>query len=785
MLFSENTHPLTCRSSADGPSKLEQDGTSLFEQTYKQKQQVTKTHKRTNKTFFNATAMQSVAGLSWAFANLGQRNPMPMLYAASFHPFHTLCSPARLHNRSEFSPLRRPVKEGLWDGRRFYDHGKAFADAEMEFSQAAEETAQKELASVQSRAAQPNAVIERLNANYSRLLFFASNGDQKSMKFRSTTTSCVADVFKARIYDELGRRFRFEQPKAFFMKVKRRNFQWDNSISFFDRRNGRFLAGLESEVVSVLETLGVTSVSFSDTSGLTDPVHVASLSSFRDPQQWITEENQRLAQQQQEQPGRVEETGVTITEPDAIEPAAATDNTEDVEAQEPPPEEAPKKRGRGRRPKQQSTEEPPASAPLAPPIPTTTLTTGAPLRSILREHQLRLIEAAIKGPRSILKCATGGGKTLVMATLCHVYDQGRIIILCRNKNLVVQTADVLASFLGASAVGRVSGDFDETNARVIVSTVQSVKKIAKLIDSIDILIVDEVHQFGSKLSKEVVELFSQTAFRWGLSATPLKAGHEIHNYRLKGLFGPLACDVTTKELTATSLLSSAAIRFVVISKPKKMITAAWEFAERAGIYENEHMHKVVAHIVINQIKAGRVLILVQRLDHGDRLQELIPDSFWISGSCSKVDRMTAFHRLKVSKPDEKVVVILSSIGNTGIDVLPHYLINCTGGGVAEALTIQKIGRGLRTGADKTMLHYIDFMHETNSYLKKHSETRLKTLWHDGHTDIAVDTETEKIIDFEEQQQQKHRLQDHDSFDEVEAEVPMQDADEDPLFDDFE
>jgi hypothetical protein len=53
-------------------------------------------------------------------------------------------------------------------------------------------------------------------------------------------------------------------------------------------------------------------------------------------------------------------------------------------------------------------------------------------------------------------------------------------------------------------------------------------------------------------------------------------------------------------------------------------------AEEAGIHENEILDDMVVHLV-NKIESGRILILVKRLSHGDRLASKIPGSYWIKG----------------------------------------------------------------------------------------------------------------------------------------------------------
>ena len=535
------------------------------------------------------------------------------------------------------------------------------------------------------------ATIERLDANYCRLIVASSSSQDDAASEASQTE---LQPIKSRIFGEVWKRFRFEEKKAFFVK-RTRPFAWDSCVNFFDRRSGKFLAGLECEMIEYLETIGMEPVQVVDSSELSEPIQAFSSKLHAkdiDPLLRL-----RLP------------SDITTT------PISSTKDDDDA-----------------------SSSSPISNFPIL-------LKSASETQVDLRDYQQRLILTALNERRCLLKCATGGGKTLVMTALCQLLDQANIVVLCRSKMLVSQIAEVMARYLPPDSLGRVSGEYLEVDRRVIVATVQSIKKLAKAVARADVLIVDEVHGFSSPLSKKQLADFVNTSYRWGFSATPLKVGDDVHNYRLKGLFGPIACDITTQELTASDVLSTASVRFVTISQPAKITSVDWEGAEKKGIFENAHMHRVVAHIVNTQIETGRVMILVHRLDHGDALQAEIPGSIWISGSASKASRQEAFARLKSSKPSEKTVVIASSIGNTGIDVLPHYLINCAGGGVTEALTIQKIGRGLRTGPDKKFLHYIDFMHETNPYLRKHSELRLKTLLREGHSDITVDSKTEKLV----------------------------------------
>ncbi len=80
-----------------------------------------------------------------------------------------------------------------------------------------------------------------------------------------------------------------------------------------------------------------------------------------------------------------------------------------------------------------------------------------------------------------------------------------------------------------------------------------------------------------------------------------------------------------------------------------------------------------------------------------------------------------------------MVAILSSVGNVGIDVFVHHLINASGG-KGTNLTIQKLGRGLRRAHDKEILDYHDFLfsYKVHPILTNHSYARLDTIKQEGH-----------------------------------------------------
>jgi superfamily II DNA or RNA helicase len=346
----------------------------------------------------------------------------------------------------------------------------------------------------------------------------------------------------------------------------------------------------------------------------------------------------------------------------------------------------------------------------------------------LHNFQTEIANLALKEQRGIIKCATGGGKTLIFtAMLKAMNNKYPAMVLMRSKTLVEQTYEVFRQ-CGLEGIGRVNGDYFEPS-HITVATFQSLHKISDLIPATKVLILDEVHEFTSKLSIETLKKFENTLFRWGFSATPFKSDDPTHNYKLKSWIGLQLCDITMEQLQESKVLCESEAHFWPVEEPKNIMEIEWPDAEEVGIVKNTSFHTQVAQLV-QRIPSGRILILVKRLQHGDALHELLPGSYWVRGQDDAATREYVFSQLRQSdKP--KVVAICSSIGFLGINVYCHHLINAAGGR-SPNLIIQKIGRGLRKAQDKHKLEYHDFFFKNNVYLRKHSQIRMSTLRKEGH-----------------------------------------------------
>jgi len=359
----------------------------------------------------------------------------------------------------------------------------------------------------------------------------------------------------------------------------------------------------------------------------------------------------------------------------------------------------------------------------------------------LRDYQVDYTNQVIRNLRGLITSPAGSGKTNTMKAIIKALPpKTPTLILANKKSLVDQNYDEIKS-LGIDSVGRLYGDAKDPNY-ITCATIQSAHLLKPVLPKIKVLIVDEVHEMMSKVPKRVYNSLKNAIVRVGMSATAFKFGgkDESQKFEVKGYFGPVfytksteSGKLTTKELMERDILSSADCTFYRITEPQ-LPHEVYLDAVTKGIAENNHFHKIVAKLV--RKLEGRTLIIVERLEHGERLRELISGALWVRGEDDIETRKDVIDRLK-NESEDLVAIATSGIFNTGINVFCHNLINAAGG-QADHQIIQRFGRGLRLAKDKQHLQYYDFILEINDYLEKHSWKRVKILEKEGHNINIMD-----------------------------------------------
>lgn len=353
----------------------------------------------------------------------------------------------------------------------------------------------------------------------------------------------------------------------------------------------------------------------------------------------------------------------------------------------------------------------------------------------LNDYQVDLINQTIRFHRGIIKAPTSAGKTYIMIGIMKALPPNLpTLFLVNRKGLVSQNYKEIQGW-GFPNVGRWDGDHHDANL-ITCATAQSAMKLGNLLSKFRALIVDEVHMMMNPTAMKIYKKLTGCSVRIGVSATPFKYGETdlVHKYGVKGYFGPVLLTETTDDgkLTTNFLqergqLSASKCFFYYVDEPQ-IPHDIYIDAVTNGIAHNWHFHQMVQRLA--KKLTGRTLILVERIAHGDTLNNLIPGSLWVQGKDNEQTRDFVINQLQQATGNV-VAIATQGIFSAGINVFLHNLINAAGG-KAEHDVVQRMGRGLRTADDKEILHYYDFIFRINDYLEDHSWERIKILKKEKH-----------------------------------------------------
>lgn len=356
----------------------------------------------------------------------------------------------------------------------------------------------------------------------------------------------------------------------------------------------------------------------------------------------------------------------------------------------------------------------------------------------LREYQKECIAACYRAGRGIIHAATNSGKTECFCGLARAYGTSfKILFLVRGIELLDQSIDRFSLRLGipVDQIGRVGDSSCTFGHWITVATPDTLYSrkdqlsIRNFLDSIQIVVLDECHKASSATFVKILEMTS-APYRFGMSGTPLSRSDGA-DMKLMAQTGPVIFKITNAELVRLGYSVPVTIEFIRVTTPELPKGLTYANAVKEGIVGNFLRNRKVCQTALDMFKEGRqVLILVQRISHGNALDKMlwslepsrfIPHTF-ISGKEDSKVRREALQNFKDGKLQ---ILIASTILDEGIDVPAIDGLILAGGGKAKIGALQRIGRGLRTGGKFDNLRVADFADMTNYYLAKHSLERLK------------------------------------------------------------
>ena len=338
----------------------------------------------------------------------------------------------------------------------------------------------------------------------------------------------------------------------------------------------------------------------------------------------------------------------------------------------------------------------------------------------LYDYQIEAFKACYENINGIVKLPTSAGKTEIFLSMCNLFDMKTLILFSRIDLARQTLRRALQAELDA---GIVQGNEIDEDHGIIMCTVQSAHKLK---NKYEMVIVDECHRAAAKGYQKILKN-KDFIYRFGFSATPfINSKYQEHkNIAVKQYLGDILYTLKANALIENNKIAKPKIKFIDIKVPLDIAKDKWPKVEYSGIVENEYRNEAISDIA-NVCKC--VLILVKKINHGKRLEEMIIDSIFLCGSTSVKVREQA---VKVFEAGRDIVLIASTIFDEGISINEIRNLIIAGGGASPIKAIQRLGRGLRLAKGKTTVNVFDFYDDTNPILKRHSKNRYKTYLAEG------------------------------------------------------
>lgn len=354
---------------------------------------------------------------------------------------------------------------------------------------------------------------------------------------------------------------------------------------------------------------------------------------------------------------------------------------------------------------------------------------GQPIE--LRDYQVDAINCCLQNLQGVQVLPTSAGKTIVTATLSKmVQPYGRTIVIVPNKNLVQQTEEDYRN-LGLD-VGVLFGDRKEYECTHTICTWQSLNvldkkhkdcldanQMDKFLKNLTAVIVDECHMVKDTnvLHKLMTTVFKNVPIRWGLTGTVPE-----EDFKQMGLFsaiGPEIGKLTAKELQDKGVLAKCQVH-------------VWQTQETAqyGNYQEELKYLVTNDMRLKWLageieklgESGNTLVLVDRIETGQKLYNQISNAVFISGEMKSADRRA--HYKEINFADNRIMIATYGTTSTGISINRIFNLVLVEAGKSFVRTIQSIGRGLRMADDKSEVDIYDVcskMKFSNNHLLKRKQ----------------------------------------------------------------
>lgn len=343
----------------------------------------------------------------------------------------------------------------------------------------------------------------------------------------------------------------------------------------------------------------------------------------------------------------------------------------------------------------------------------------------------------------IIRVATGGGKTLIMALITAKLGKSTNIFVI-GRDLLYQVHGLFSAAFKDTKIGIIGDgkceiadinvisvwtagqalDFNDTPDRDDEKKIEPEKyaQIREIIASAKVNFLDESHCASCDTIRSLSNAMDSVEYLWGCSASPYRDSAD--DLLIEAILGHKIVDISASTLIDGGFLVKPIIRFATVP-PQKLNDKQYKTIYKEYIVENDVRNQLVCDKTEDLVNLGyKTLVLYESLNHGKILYDLISQKIpcvLLSGKDDAETRMRAKEDLESGKIK---CIAASKIFDLGVDIISLSGLVAAGGGKSSVRALQRIGRVIRKAPNKKNAAVVDFLDQTK-HLKNHSKARYK------------------------------------------------------------
>jgi superfamily II DNA or RNA helicase len=215
----------------------------------------------------------------------------------------------------------------------------------------------------------------------------------------------------------------------------------------------------------------------------------------------------------------------------------------------------------------------------------------------------------------------------------------------------------------------------------------------------------------------LTQTFANVPIRWGLTGTIPE--EEYNQISLYSAIGPLVGKLTAKELQQQGHLAQCHVN--ILCTQDSAIYNDYQ-SELKYLVTNKNRLSWLSKKIEDISKTGNTLVLIDRIETGQILSELIPNATFISGQVKSTKRKEAYKEINLA--DNAIMIATYGTTSTGISINRIFNLVLLEPGKSFVRVIQSIGRGLRKADDKDAVEIYDIA-SNSKFSNRHLVKRKK------------------------------------------------------------